>query len=53
VQAGLDYALSPTTSINFDIKKVQLRTDVKSAGAKVGELRIDPVLIGVGVGYRF
>lgn len=53
VQAGLDYALSPKLSLNFDIKKMQLRTDVKSAGTTVGELKIDPVLIGVGLGYRF
>jgi outer membrane protein len=36
-----------------DIKKVQIRTDVKSAGTKVGEFKIDPVLLGVGVGWRF
>jgi outer membrane protein len=53
VQAGLDYALSPKLSLNFDIKKFQLKTDVKSAGTKVGELKIDPVLVGVGLGYRF
>lgn len=53
LQAGLDYALGPKTSLNFDIKKVQIRTDVKSSGATVGELRIDPLLIGVGLGYRF
>jgi outer membrane protein len=53
VQAGFDYAISKNTYLNVDIKKVQIRTDVKSAGTKVGEFKIDPVLFGLGVGWRF
>ena len=36
-----------------DIKKVQIRTDVSSSGSKVGEFKVDPWLIGVGIGRRF
>jgi outer membrane protein len=53
VQAGFDYEIAKNTYLNLDIKKVQIRTDVKSAGTKVGEFKIDPVLLGVGVGWRF
>jgi outer membrane protein len=53
VQAGFDYEIAKNTYLNFDIKKVQIRTDVKAAGVKVGEFKIDPVLLGVGVGWRF
>jgi outer membrane protein len=53
VQAGFDYEIAKNTYLNLDIKKVQIRTDVKSAGAKVGEFKIDPVLFGIGVGWRF
>ncbi len=54
LQAGVDYKLDKNWSLNFDIKKVQIRSDVlTAAGAKVSEVKIDPVLIGVGVGYRF
>lgn len=53
VQAGFDYEIAKNTYLNVDIKKVQIRTDVKSAGTKVGEFKIDPVLLGVGVGWRF
>ncbi|MDN2675392.1 OmpW family outer membrane protein [Janthinobacterium sp. SUN033] len=54
LQAGVDYKLDKNWSLNFDIKKVQIRSDVlTAAGGKVSEVKIDPVLIGVGVGYRF
>jgi outer membrane protein len=55
IQAGVDYKLDKNWSLNLDIKKVQLRTDVNLAatGAKQSELKVDPVLVGVGVGYRF
>jgi outer membrane protein len=53
VQAGVDYALAKGVSLNFDVKKVQIRTDVMSAGTKVGEFKADPWLIGAGVGWRF
>jgi outer membrane protein len=53
VQIGFDYKIAPNVYFNFDVKKVELRTDVKSGTTKVGELKIDPWLIGVGIGYRF
>ena len=52
-QAGVDYAFDKTWSVNFDIKKVQIRTDLSAAGAKLGTIKVDPTLIGVGVGYKF
>jgi outer membrane protein len=39
--------------LNLDVKKVQVQSDVYAAGAKAGTLKLDPVLVGVGVGYRF
>jgi len=53
LQAGLDYKLDKNWSINVDIKKVQIRSDVLVAGTKVSKVKVDPVLFGVGVGYRF
>lgn len=53
LQAGLDYKLDKNWSINFDLKKVQIRSDVMVSGAKVSKVKIDPYLIGIGVGYRF
>jgi outer membrane protein len=39
--------------MNVDARKVQMRTDVPSFGSKVGTFKIDPVLLSVGLGYRF
>lgn len=52
-QVGFDIAIDKNLSLNVDLKKVQIRTDVKSAGTKVGEFKIDPVLFGLGLGWRF
>jgi outer membrane protein len=52
-QAGVDIPLDRNWSINLDVKKVYIRTDVYAAGSSVGRLRVDPVLYGVGLGYRF
>lgn len=53
VQAGMDYEVSKNLYVNFDVKKVQIRTDISSGGAKLGEFRVDPWLIGLGIGRRF
>ncbi|MEX8496131.1 OmpW family protein [Sphaerotilus sp.] len=53
LQAGVDYAIDRTWSVNFDVKKVQIRTDLSSGGTNLGTLKIDPLLVGVGVGYKF
>jgi len=53
LQAGVDFKIDKNWSINLDVKKVQIRSDVFVGGAKVSAVKVDPVLIGVGVGYRF
>lgn len=53
LQAGVDVEIAANTYLNLDVKKVQIRTDVRSAGTKVGEFKVDPWLVGVGIGRRF
>ena len=53
LQVGFDYALDKNWSLNFDIKKVYIDTDVSVGGANAGKFKVDPLLVGVGVGYRF
>lgn len=53
VQAGFDYKLNQNWSLNVDVKKLQLRSDVMIAGVKASKVKVDPVLFGIGVGYRF
>lgn len=53
IQVGFDYAVSKDLVVNFDLKKVQMRADVTLNGAKLTEVQIDPLLIGLGIGKRF
>ena len=52
-QAGVDVPLTKQVSLNFDVKKVYIKSDVYLSGVNKGTLKLDPVLVGVGVGYRF
>jgi outer membrane protein len=54
LQVGFDYKVSGNWYLNVDLKKIWIGTDVKtSGGAFVSSLKIDPLVFGVGVGYRF
>jgi outer membrane protein len=54
-QIGVDIQLAPQWFLNLDAKYVKIDTDisVKGAGIPVTRLDIDPVLLSVGLGYRF
>ena len=53
VQVGVDIPLSGNMYLNFDLKKVYLGTDVTVAGADRGSFKVNPLLLGVGLGWRF
>lgn len=53
LQAGVDYEISKGMYLNLDVKKVQIRTDLKAAGDKLGKVKVDPLLVGLGIGWRF
>jgi outer membrane protein len=53
LQVGFDVPVAKNVVVNFDVKKVWIQTDVKAAGTKIGTFKVDPLLVGVGVGYRF
>ena len=53
LQVGVDIPLNKQWSLNLDVKKVFIKTDVSLKGQDIGTFKVDPVLIGVGVGYRF
>ena len=54
-QAGFDVRVAEKVFVNADVKYMSLGSDVKLAvnGQKVSAVKLDPWLIGVGVGYRF
>lgn len=53
LQGGFDYMINDRFGLNFDIKKIFLKTDVKVDGAIKADVRLDPWLIGAGISYRF
>ncbi|MDC8784624.1 OmpW/AlkL family protein [Roseateles koreensis] len=52
-QIGADYQIAKNIYLNVDVKKVQIGTKIYSSGTEVGKFKVDPLLIGVGVGMRF
>lgn len=53
LQAGADIRLDSHWSLNVDIKKLQLRSNVMIGGTRASRVQLDPVLLGVGFGYHF
>jgi outer membrane protein len=57
LQAGLDVNLKDGWMLNFDVKKIWVDTDVKlnlgTGYKKIDSLDINPLVVSLGVGYRF
>ena len=54
LQAGIDVAVAPNWSVNFDVKKLFISTEVAiNGGAINADVDIDPWIVGLGVGYKF
>jgi outer membrane protein len=51
--AGVDFQVAKNCFINLDVKYVQIQSDVKLGATKVSRVKVDPMLYGVGIGYRF
>lgn len=56
VQIGFDYDISDKYFLNFDVKHIDIDTDlVLKSGAtrREIEVEIDPIIVGIGVGMKF
>ena len=53
LQVGVDIPLDKNWSLNFDVKKIYIKTDVYTGTTNTGTLKLDPVAASVGIGYRF
>lgn len=53
LQAGVDVPLGGGWLLNADVKKVQIGTKVLANGASIGKFKVDPLLVGIGIGKRF
>lgn len=50
---GVDVNINPTWFARADARYFDGTSDVKVDGAKVGEAKLNPVMVGVGIGARF
>jgi len=55
LQLGADIPLNKTFFLNIDLKKIWIDTDVKltATGATAANFKINPLVLGVGVGMKF
>lgn len=53
LQAGFDVKVGTNSYINFDVKKVYIQTDLALNGAKLSTIKGDPLLVGIGYGFKF
>ncbi len=53
VQAGIDIAINDNWLLNAAVWKVDMETDVKLNGSKIGKVEIDPTVYMISVGYKF
>lgn len=54
-QVGVDIEVGKNQYLNFDLKQVNIESDVlvKSSGAKLTHITIDPILFSIGYGWKF
>jgi len=52
-QAGVDVQVARNLFVNFDIKQLWMRTSATMGGQSLGTLRINPLVVGVGLGMKF
>ena len=50
---GVDYAISDTGAVRMDLRYVDIDSDVKLNGAKVGRVEVDPLVAGVSYVMKF
>lgn len=54
IQAGIDVHVDGNWYINLDVKHIFLTTRAKiNGGAIIGDVSLDPTIVGFGIGYKF
>lgn len=55
-QAGIDFDLNKNMFLNFDVKYIDIRTTARLTTTAIGVQRVkvnlNPIVVGVGVGFR-
>jgi len=52
-QAGMDIELTDKVYLNAVVRYIDIETDAKVNGTKVAKVKINPMVYGLNVGYRF
>lgn len=53
LQVGVDIPVAKDMYFNIDVKKVFIKTDVAVGGNYATTFKINPLLVGVGLGWKF
>jgi outer membrane protein W len=53
VQLGADVDISSSALLNANLKWNNMSADLESGGIPLTRLQVDPLSLGVGVGFRF
>jgi outer membrane protein len=55
LQIGADFPINKQFFFNVDLKKIWIDTDVKTVatGATAANFKINPLVIGLGIGMKF
>jgi len=53
LQAGFDWRVARHWFVNADVKWAKLGSDVDAGGTRVSHVNLDPLVLSVGIGYRF
>jgi len=53
LQAGVDYKLTDKVYLNADLKKIYVSTDVTVNDTISARANLNPLVAGLGIGYRF
>jgi len=53
LQIGLDHDLGSSAVLNLDLRWNAFTADIEDGGDHFAEIQIDPISLGIGVGFRF
>jgi outer membrane protein len=53
LQLGADLDLSPAILLNFDLRWNALSVDIENRSVPYASLKVDPIALGLGLGFRF
>lgn len=51
--AGIDYAINDKSALRMDVRYIDIESDVKVGGAKIGKVKIDPWVFNIAYVMKF